>query len=83
LPKTKFNTVFANDIQQATQIAWTNYFSHKGINFDVYHLDSIVNLVKRQQMGEDIFPQNIDVVIGGFPCQDFSVAGKRLGFNSN
>jgi DNA (cytosine-5)-methyltransferase 1 len=25
----------------------------------------------------------IDVVTGGFPCNDFSVAGKRLGFESN
>jgi DNA (cytosine-5)-methyltransferase 1 len=30
----------------------------------------------------NIFPENIDIVTGGFPCQDFSVAGKRLGFNS-
>ena len=33
-------------------------------------------------MGESVFPENIDVVTGGFPCQDFSVAGKRKGFNS-
>lgn len=27
-------------------------------------------------------PKSVDVVIGGFPCQDFSVAGKRKGMNS-
>lgn len=39
-------------------------------------------LLSVQKKGEKVFPEDIDVVTGGFPCQDFSVAGKRKGFNS-
>ena len=28
-------------------------------------------------------PTNIDIVTGGFPCKDFSLSGKRLGFQSH
>ena len=83
LPKTRFHTVFANDIRSDAKTAWTAYFGKRGIDGSIYRLDSIVNLVKAHKVGEKIFPQNIDVVTGGFPCQDFSVAGKRLGFGSD
>jgi DNA (cytosine-5)-methyltransferase 1 len=33
--------------------------------------------------GIPVFPENIDIVTGGFPCQDFSIAGKRRGFDSD
>lgn len=80
---TIFNTVFANDIRPDAKAAWVSYFSSRKENANaVYHLGSIVDLVKRAKTGERIFPENIDIVTGGFPCQDFSVAGKRLGFNS-
>lgn len=81
--KTVFETVFADDIRPDAKAAWTAYFGKQKENVDsIYHLDSIVDLVRRERSGESVFPHNIDIVTGGFPCQDFSVAGKRRGFNS-
>ena len=83
LKKTGFETVFANDIRPDAKAAWVSYFSTRKKNAnDIYHLTSIVDLVKKERNGEKIFPENIDVITGGFPCQDFSIAGKRQGFNS-
>ena len=81
--KTGFNTVFANDIRPDAKAAWVSYFGKtKQDANSIYHIESIVDLVKKAKKGENIFPKNIDIVTGGFPCQDFSIAGKRLGFNS-
>lgn len=80
---TIFETVFANDIRPDAKAAWVSYFSrrHENAN-EIYRLDSIVDLVKCAKNGERVFPEGIDIVTGGFPCQDFSIAGKRLGFDS-
>ena len=83
LKKTRFKTVFANDILKDARNTWVNYFSKRGHNAENYQTDSIVDLVKLHQSGTEVFPKNIDIVTGGFPCQDFSVAGKRNGFNSH
>jgi DNA (cytosine-5)-methyltransferase 1 len=81
--ETGFETVFANDIRPDAKAAWVSYFSKIYDNAnEIYHIESIVDLVKKAQAGENVFPENIDIVTGGFPCQDFSVAGKRKGFNS-
>lgn len=82
LKKNRFTTVFANDILSEAQVAWTRYMSKYRKGDNTYHLASIVDLVKAHNQGAKIFPENIDVVTGGFPCQDFSVAGKRKGFES-
>lgn len=80
---TKFQTVFANDILPEARISWVNYFKKHGYAPEIYHVDSIVDLVKAHKQGAKIFPSEVDVVTGGFPCQDFSLAGKRNGFNSH
>lgn len=86
LKETFFETKFANDISEYAKIAWNDYFSKKrGHDLNgTFRVGSIVDIVKEYQNGNTkVFPKNIEIVTGGFPCQDFSVAGKRKGFNSH
>lgn len=75
--------MFANDILKDARNTWVHHFSKEGYSPNVFHEDSIVDLVKAHKSGAGVFPENIDIVTGGFPCQDFSLAGKRNGFNSH
>ena len=83
LADTSFKTVFADDIRPDAKSAWVGFFQsrHQEAN-EIYHLDSVVDLVKRHKAGEAVFPK-ADVVTGGFPCCDFSVSGWREGFDSH
>lgn len=91
LPETSFRTHFSCDVVKSTKAAWEGYFSAvRGTPSDCFHLESIVDVVKNLRSGENNYglrnPKGksvVDVVTGGFPCNDFSVAGKRLGFESN
>jgi DNA (cytosine-5)-methyltransferase 1 len=91
LPATSFETIFSCDVVKSTKIAWQNYFtSIRGTDDEIFHLESIVDVVKNLRSGRNTYrlvngrgKSLVDVVTGGFPCNDFSVAGKRLGFESN
>jgi DNA (cytosine-5)-methyltransferase 1 len=83
LRRNSFDTVFANDILPEAKAAWAPYYGKRGKDESRFHLESIVDLVKLSKKGEFSFPRAIDVVTGGFPCQDFSLSGKRRGFSSH
>ena len=53
---TIFNTVFANDIRPDAKAAWVSYFGQRKENAnEIYHLDSIVDLVKMQKLEKKFF----------------------------
>ena len=66
LKPTIFETVFANDIRPDAKTAWVSYFSSRKDNAEsIYHLESIVDLVKQSKEGKSVFPEDIDIITGG------------------
>jgi len=77
--KRNFNLAWANDFDEAACLTFRNYFNHDIVCGDINNI-----LAGKHNGGifEKNIPKKTNVVLGGFPCQDFSHAGKRKGFNS-
>lgn len=67
--KNPFNIIYANDIEPQACNTYEYNFKHTPHCGDVREID-VTKL------------PNADIVIGGFPCQDFSLAGKRKGLDA-
>lgn len=79
LKRLPFDTVFQNDIlPEAKRICELNSWTSASSAGGNYQLKDIRDLLR----DNFAFPA-ADVITGGFPCQDFSHAGKRQGFDSN
>lgn len=67
--KAGFNTVFANDFDEQCKFTYDLNFTRSKL---------IVEDIRK--IGIDDLPK-FDFLVGGFPCQAFSIAGYRQGFN--
>ena len=63
--KQGFKIEFANDIDNDSCLTYKNNFKEEVLCKDIKDIDS------------SIVPDNCDVVLGGFPCQGFSVANNK------
>lgn len=65
--RTLFDIIWANDIYPQACDTYRHNIGNHIVQKDIAEID--IHMI----------PKEADVVIGGFPCQDFSVAGKRQG----
>lgn len=65
----KFNIVYANEFDKNARITYIRNFG-----------DSFLDPRDIHDVEPNDIKDNIDIIVGGFPCQAFSIAGYRKGF---
>lgn len=73
----EFRVVYANEFDKYARATYT--LNHPKIPLDPRD----IHAVPAEDVVDDLGQDNIDIVVGGFPCQAFSIAGYRKGFDDD
>ncbi len=74
--KNTFKIIWSNDVDKNACQTYGHYFDHPIVCGDIREI--LKN--NHTELFASPMPEDVDVVLGGFPCQDFSHSGKRMGF---
>ena len=85
----KYKLLWANEIDEYACETYRTNFSHQLLEGDiklVLHPEHATDKTEQkyyQKLHDKILSEPIDILNGGFPCQAFSIAGERKGFEDD